>query len=277
MKRGGPWPASAPPLPCSAGRARSTGVPIAPASRSRGAVRAVLQVEKLDANGSVRINDLTVTAAPEPAAGLWTPYQVEDDKTGWHPVSPSPTIVAGSALDASGLLDAPAGKHGFVTVREGRLCWTDGGRARFFGVSLLPPAAFQEPERADALADRLARSGINLVRLGDLDVPLGPDRSLFDDSRDDTKAFDPLALAKLDHLIAALKAGASIALEIQAPASSGPRMGWTIRAGSRRGAGRRRRSTPRSSGSRGRPHAPCSRTSTPRRAWRSATTRSWPG
>ena len=157
-----------------------------------------------------------MTAAPEPAAGLWTPYQVEDDKTGWHPVSPSPTIVAGSALDASSLLEAPAGKHGFVTVREGRLAWTKGGRARFFGVSLLPPAAFQDRERADALADRLARSGINLVRLGDLDVPLGPDRSLFDDSRDDTKAFDPLALAKLDHLIAALKArGVYVALEIQ--------------------------------------------------------------
>ncbi|MEJ7637137.1 MAG: hypothetical protein WKF75_03885, partial [Singulisphaera sp.] len=99
---------------------------------------------------------------------------------------------------------------------EGRLGWTKGGRARFFGVSLLSPTAFLDRERADALADRLARSGINLVRLGDLDVPLGPGRSLFDDSRDDTKAFDPMALAKLDHLIAALKArGISVALEIQ--------------------------------------------------------------
>ncbi len=182
----------------------------------RGAVRAVFQVEKPDANGSIRLDELKVTAAPEPEAGLWTPYHVEDDKTGWLPVLPSPTIVAGSALDASSLLEAPAGGRGFVTVRDGRLGWTKGGRAQFFGVSLLPPTAFQDRERADALADRLARSGINLVRLGDLDVPLGPDRSLFDDSRDDTKAFDPLALAKLDHLIAALKArGVYVALEIQ--------------------------------------------------------------
>ena len=57
--------------------------------------------------------------------------------------------------------------------------------------ALLPPTAFLEPERADQLADRLSRSGINLVRLGDLDTPIGPDRSLFDDTRDDTKAFDP--------------------------------------------------------------------------------------
>ncbi len=46
---------------------------------------------------------------------------------------------------------------------------------------------------------------MNLVRLGDLDAAYGPDRSLFDDSRDDTKEFDPAALARLDHLIAALK------------------------------------------------------------------------
>ena len=47
--------------------------------------------------------------------------------------------------------------------------------------------------------------GVNLVRLGDLDTPLGPDRSLIDDTRDDTKEFDPNALERLDHLIAALE------------------------------------------------------------------------
>ena len=182
----------------------------------RGAVRAVFQFEKFDGNGSVRIDKVRVTASPNPAAGSWVPYHVEDDTTGWLAVKPSPEIVAKSALDASFLLDAPAGKHGFVTVREGRLAFAKGDRARFFGVFLLPPAAFPEPERADALADRLARSGINLVRLGDLDTPLGPGRGLIDDSRDDTKAFEPSALAKLDHLIAALKArGIYVALELQ--------------------------------------------------------------
>ena len=71
---------------------------------------------------------------------------------------------------------------------------------------LIAPTAFLEPEQADQLADRLARSGVNLVRLGDLDTALGPNLSLFDDTRDDTKAFDPNSLAKLDHLIAAFKA-----------------------------------------------------------------------
>lgn len=182
----------------------------------QGAVRAVLQFEKSESGGVLRIDDVTVTSSPNRMAGSWIPYHVEHDTAGWLPLAPSRQIEPGSALDASSLLEAPAGKRGFVTVRDGRLAFTKGGRARFFGVYLLTPTAFQEPARADALADRLARSGVNLVRLGDLDTPIGPDRSLFDDSRDDTKAFDPVALGRLDHLIAALKArGIYVALELQ--------------------------------------------------------------
>ncbi|WP_422930391.1 hypothetical protein [Singulisphaera sp. PoT] len=180
------------------------------------AVRAVLQLEKHDGNGTVRVDNVAVSASPNRSAGSWIPYHVAEDTTGWQPVTPSAKIAADSALDASFLLDAPAGKHGFVTVKGGRLTFSKGGRARFFGVSLLPPAAFQDSGRADQLVDRLARSGINLVRLCDLDTPIGPDRSLFDDSRDDTKAFDPIALERLDHLIAALKSrGIYVALELQ--------------------------------------------------------------
>ncbi len=182
----------------------------------QGAVRAVVQFEKLDGNGSVRVDNLVVTASPNRAAGNWVPYHVEDDVAGWLPVTPSPKILAGSALDASFLLDAPAGKHGSVTVKNGRMVFSKGGRARFYGVSLLAPTGFQDKDFVDSLADRLARSGINLVRLCDLDTALGPDRSLFDDTRDDTKEFDPVALARLDHLIAALKArGIYVALELQ--------------------------------------------------------------
>ncbi len=58
--------------------------------------------------------------------------------------------------------------------------------------------------------------------------PCGPNRSLFDDTRDDTKAFDPEALARLDHLIAALKArGIYVALELlEQAAFPRPKTGW---------------------------------------------------
>ena len=103
-----------------------------------------------------------------------------------------------------------------MTVKNGHLTFGGKERARFFGVCLLPPAAFQPAELVEGLADRLARSGVNLVRLGDLDAAYGPNRSLFDDARDDTKEFDPKAVERLDHLIAELKKrGIYVAVELQ--------------------------------------------------------------
>jgi len=179
-----------------------------------GASRALIHFEKEKAFGTLWVDDVQVTGVGGDSE--WTPDHVETPKKGWVPVAPSASIVAKSALDASTLLDAPAGKHGFVSVKDGRLFFAGGGRARFFGVSLLPPTAFLDATRADELADRLARSGVNLVRLSDLDTPLGPGRSLFDDARDDTKELDAESLAKLDHLIAAFKArGIYVAIELQ--------------------------------------------------------------
>ncbi|WP_435010254.1 hypothetical protein P12x_001505 [Tundrisphaera lichenicola] len=181
----------------------------------RGAARALIQFEKASAFGTLWIDDVRVVAKGGPGF-QWNPDHVDAEALGWLPVAPSPEIAEKSALDASGLLDAPAGKHGRVVVKDGRFAFEKGGRARFFGVTLLPPTAYPEPEIAEVLADRLARSGVNLVRLGDLDVPLGPTRSLFDDARDDTKELDPAALARLEHLIAAFKArGIYVAIELQ--------------------------------------------------------------
>ena len=93
-----------------------------------------------------------------------------------------------------------------MTVKDGHLDFQRQGAGAVF--RRLPLAAGRVPSGRGTptqLADRLARSGINLVRLGDLDTAYGPDRSLFDDSRDDTKELDPVALERLDHLIAELE------------------------------------------------------------------------
>ncbi len=193
-----------------------------------GANRAIVQINKTDAaaarSGSTTS---TVTAAPNAQAGAWMPFHVADETENWLPIAASPEIVPGGALDVSFLVPKPAGRDGLVTVKEGRLNF---GRRRPRPVPRRQPdaaTAFLEPERADALADRLARSGINLVRLGDLDMPLGPGRSLFDDTRDDTKALDPEALARLDHLIAVLKErGIYVALELQWAGVSAAGTAW---------------------------------------------------
>jgi hypothetical protein len=186
-------------------------IPIPPGAR-----RAVLQVDKTGPYGALSIDDVTVTPLGETRSTRWTPYHEATDTTGWLPVTSSKEILKGSALDVSPLIPAPAGQEGFVTVKDGHLQFAKGGRARFFGVVLLPPAAILEPEAADALADRLARSGVNLLRLGDLDAAAGAARSLIDDSRNDTKELDPESLGKLEHLIAALKRrGIYVAIELQ--------------------------------------------------------------
>jgi hypothetical protein len=178
---------------------------------------AVLQFVKTDSAGHLRIDNVEVFASPRPAQGSWTPYQIQTENEDWPAFSPSDHIEAGSALDASAILPTPAGAQGFVTVKDGRLHFEKGGRARFFGVVLLPPLAFADPEKSDALADRLARSGVNLVRFDELDAAFGPNRALFDDSRDDTRVLDDEALGRFDHLVAALKKrGIYISLELQA-------------------------------------------------------------
>ena len=179
------------------------------------AVRAVLQIETLDGAGSLKIDNVVVSAPADPEAARWTPYHVEDATEGWRPLPVREAIAKGSPLDASLLLEAPAGRRGPVVVRDGRMHFADGTRARFFGVVLLPPLAFSDPDAADALADHLARSGVNLVRFAALDSPIGPGQSLYDDGRDDTLALDPEGLAKFDHMVATLKSrGIYIALEL---------------------------------------------------------------
>ena len=113
---------------CSSGRARSTGGP----TRSgvpvpRGAVRAVLQIEKIDGLGTIRIDDVRVTAAPNPEAGAWTPVPRRRRHDG---LAPGRRLRRRSRRESRSTprscSTAPAGKHGFVTVKDGRLAFTQG-------------------------------------------------------------------------------------------------------------------------------------------------------
>jgi hypothetical protein len=84
-----------------------------------------------------------------------------------------------SPVDVSYLLDAPAGKHGFVIVKDGHLATEDGQRIRLWGVNITDwsRGSRQIPSKEDApmIADTLARFGVNSVRFQFLDfaVPRG--------------------------------------------------------------------------------------------------------
>ncbi len=106
-----------------------------------------------------------------------------------------------SAVDLSFLLDAPAGKHGFVEARNGHFV-TGGRRLRFWGVNATAAATAPSKQDAPDVAAFLARFGINCVRFHFLDQP-APAGILA--RGDNTRALDPERMDRLDFFIAELK------------------------------------------------------------------------
>ncbi|MCP5110886.1 MAG: hypothetical protein GY953_08640, partial [bacterium] len=94
----------------------------------------------------------------------------------------------GSPVDVSFLLDAPAGKDGFITVRDGHLVKPNGERFRIWGVNLSMQGNTPDKDLAPTYADYLARFGVNCVRVHHFDWPTP--RGIIDSSRDDSRHFD---------------------------------------------------------------------------------------
>lgn len=76
-------------------------------------------------------------------------------------------------LNYSHLLEAPAGKHGFVQVRKGHFYFEDGARARFLGFNVAARSNTPDHETAEKMAERFASMGVNVIRLHAADAPIG--------------------------------------------------------------------------------------------------------
>ncbi|MFL6465959.1 MAG: hypothetical protein ACJ73N_16310, partial [Bryobacteraceae bacterium] len=152
--------------------------------------------------------------------------------TSWFPFSPSGPVAAGSAVDASGLLINDPGEDASTVIDkrghlhaagDGHFYFTGTGkRAKFFGPNFMvntifppTPDAPQQPgeyegivppDAADQLAVRLARMGVNIVRLHFIDGGYARPVSIWDPAYpNDTRHFDPLQVSRLDYLISRLK------------------------------------------------------------------------
>jgi hypothetical protein len=116
-------------------------------------------------------------------------------------------MAAHSPVDVSFLLDAPAGKHGFLRVVDGHLATGDGQRIRLWGVNITDwsKGSRQIPSKDDAAlwAATLARFGVNCVRFQFLD--LETPRGLIVAGRDDTRSLDADQLDREDYFIAELE------------------------------------------------------------------------
>ena len=116
-----------------------------------------------------------------------------------------------NVVNMSHLLEAPAGKNGRIRVEGGHFV-NDKGRVKFHATNLTGPANFPTHEEAARLAARLARFGINCVRLHYFDgtylkgnAMLTEQKGIMDHSGATRRKFDPAQRERLDYLIAEFK------------------------------------------------------------------------
>lgn len=114
----------------------------------------------------------------------------------WDDAAPGPT-------DLAATLHRPAGSLGPVAVRDGRL-WTGDRRIRFWGANFTAGACFPSREDAPKIAARLAKLGMNAVRLHFLDATWGQPR-LVDYASGDWTRWNADALDRLDYFVKCLK------------------------------------------------------------------------
>lgn len=147
-----------------------------------------------------------VKIVADPAEG-----QLRNDTATWFANEPA---VYGPAVDLSFLnKDAdgkyiPAGTHGFLQVKGDDFAFADGTPVRFWGLNVTARAIMvADQQRADTVAERLARLGCNFIRLHHLDS-LFAERTLWVQDHPDgtSQHLDPVALEAVDRMVAACKA-----------------------------------------------------------------------
>ncbi len=108
---------------------------------------------------------LAVTVASEGPYLTPSPSLIRlDDKT-WFPYAGvSVAERRGTALDASVLLEAPAGKHGLLKRQGENFVFADGKKVRFWGMSITGHMNFPSKAQANFIAEFCAQLGFNMTR-----------------------------------------------------------------------------------------------------------------
>lgn len=131
-----------------------------------------------------------------------TAQQVPDDAERFPFVIPGDDAFE-SLTSRRVLLDAPAGKAGFVRVQDGHFYAGD-GRIRFWGVNLCFAGNFPKHEDADTIAPHMAKLGINAVRFHHMDGQSAPSGVWARDLVDGHRVFDDEMVDRLDYFLAKL-------------------------------------------------------------------------
>ncbi|MDG5816977.1 carbohydrate binding domain-containing protein [Chitinispirillales bacterium ANBcel5] len=162
----------------------------------------VLQVQCAlgNATGAAYFDDITVTIRDSEGnlleQGALTGVM---DKGDWYALDINNTASGSHFVDWSGLLHTPAGKHGFLTVKDGKFYFEDGTPARFWGTNLVAADVFASDEEIDSLVSRLSKMGANLLRLHHMDAPWSVP-NIFGNV-EGTRELCPGSMRQLDYLI----------------------------------------------------------------------------
>ena len=115
-------------------------------------------------------------------------------------------IQKGSAANLSYLNHKPAGKFGWLKVKNGDFCFDNNKTIRFVGVNVVANRLFNMTHKdSDIIAKKLAALGVNMVRLHHLTPVWQKAEPFFIDRKKSTLVFSDKALEKLDYFTAALK------------------------------------------------------------------------
>ena len=106
-------------------------------------------------------------------------------------------------IDLRSTLDAPAGKHGFLTTgKDGHFYFQDGVRARFWGINVSSTRLNLPRPQIEQVVENFARAGLNMVRLEAID---NRNCLLGSVGATDSRHLDPQYLDRLDYWMASLK------------------------------------------------------------------------
>jgi hypothetical protein len=121
----------------------------------------------------------------------------------WYEIVVNPDLSGSHFVDWSCLLDAPAGKHGFITAVDGHLQFADGTPVKFWGTNIVAGSCFPDKATADSIAKRLALMGCTILRFHHMDADWAQP-NIFGNA-DNTLSLDASVLDRLDYFIYTLK------------------------------------------------------------------------
>lgn len=92
------------------------------------------------------------------------PFLLSGETDDWFVFRPEEMVSTDNRIDMSAWLDAPAGKHGFVTLENEKFVFENGKPVKFWGVNICSQRPYFDKEYVDDWVPFLSKYGINAVR-----------------------------------------------------------------------------------------------------------------